>query len=242
MGGFRGRGTVRNSRFSGRFRSKVWRGRCSSPARSASAANISCPSTIPLQSLGRSGRFREPRFWSLAGHPSQNRNRAQSHRSHVQRWTTLTPAKGGRVRCETATSRRAQATLRATVHRYSPPRRGKKVRSLPPDQASGHSGAAHHQSSGVQSDGAAATTHGKQSRDTGTHGSEGMTVSAHSCRMVGALSGKHMHACMALRPSLQRRYSCTRRRNKVRARIRWGRSPPRGAGGGAPCKVKCTRM
>ena len=113
--------------------------------------------------------------------------------------------------------------------------------SLPPDQASGHSGAAHHQSSGVQSDGAAATTHGKQSRDTGTHGSEGMTVSAHSCRMVGALSGKHMHACMALRPSLQRRYSCTRRRNKVRARIRGGRSPPRGAGGGAPCKVKCTQ-
>ena len=180
MGRSRGRGTVRNSRFCACFGSKVWRERCSFPARFASAANISCPTVVLLRSRARRGCFREPRFWSLAGHPSQNRNRAQSHRSHVQRWTTLTPAKGGRVRCETTTSRRAQATLRATVHRYSPPRRGKKVRSLPPDQASGHSGAAHHQSSGVQSDGAAVATHGEQSRDTCTHGNEGMTVSAHS--------------------------------------------------------------
>ena len=113
--------------------------------------------------------------------------------------------------------------------------------SLPPDQASGHSCALHHQSSGVQSDGAAATTHGEQSRDTaGAHGSEGMTVSAHSCRMAGALSGVHMHACMApiltLPPLLQHRYrySCTRKRNKVRARRRWERSPPEGVGDGAP--------
>ena len=183
------------------------------------------------------GRFREPRFWSLAGHSSQNRNGAQSHRSHVQRWTALTPATASRVLRKTAASHRAQVTLSHRNSVREPPCidirpqgvRGKKVRSLPPDQALCHSGAAHHQSSGVQSDGAAATTHGKQSRDTGTHGSEGMTVSAHSCRMVGALSGKHMHACMALRPSLQRRYSCTRRRNKVRARHRWGPSPPGGA-------------
>ena len=31
--------------------------------------------------------------------------------------------------------------------------------------------------------------HGEQSRDTGTHGSGGMTVSVHSCRMVRALQG-----------------------------------------------------
>ena len=34
-----------------------------------------------------------------------------------------------------------------------------------------------------------------------------------------------MAPSLTLRPSLQRRYSCTRRRNKVRARHRWGRSP-----------------
>ena len=135
MGRSRGQGTVRNSRFCACLKSKVWRERCSSPARSASSANISCPSNIPLRSRARRSCFREPRFWSLAGHPSLNRNRAQSHRSHAQRWTALTPAKGGRVSCETATSRRAQAALshRNSVRtlRYSCTRRGKKAPSLP---------------------------------------------------------------------------------------------------------------
>ena len=115
MGRSRGRGPVRNSRFFVCFKSKVWRERCSSPARSASVAKQFRGVVVPLQSRARRGCFREPRFWSLAGHPSQNRNRAQSHQSHVQRWSALTPAKGGRVRRrvrrETATSHRAQATL-----------------------------------------------------------------------------------------------------------------------------------
>ena len=136
-----GRGTVRNSRFCGRFESKVWRERCSIPGRFASVAKPFWGLVALLQSRARRGCFREPRFWSLAGHPSQNRNRAQSHRSHVQRWTTLTPAKGGCLRCETATSHRARATLSqhnsvreppsVIAHRYSCTRREKKVPSLP---------------------------------------------------------------------------------------------------------------
>ena len=112
MGRSRGRGTVRNSRFCGRFESKVWRQRCSSPARFVSAAKPFRGVVALLRSRAVSRCFREPRFWSLAGPP---RNRAQSHQSHVQRWSALTPAKGGRVRRrvrrETATSHRAQATL-----------------------------------------------------------------------------------------------------------------------------------
>ena len=140
MGRSRGRGTVRNSRFCGRFESKVWRQRCSSPARFVSAAKPFRGVVALLRSRAVSRCFREPRFWSLAGPP---RNRAQSHQSHVQRWSALTPAKGGRVPRETATSHRAQATLlshrksqfssRATItaHRYSRTWRGKKVPSLP---------------------------------------------------------------------------------------------------------------
>ena len=85
--------------------------RCSFRARFASVVISAGRHTIPLQSRARLGCFREPRFWSLAGHPSRNRNRAQSHQPHVQWWTALTPAKGGRVRRKTATSHRIQATL-----------------------------------------------------------------------------------------------------------------------------------
>ena len=111
MGRCRGRGPVRNSRFCRRFESKVWRERCSFRARFASVVISAGRHTIPLQSRARRGCFLGPRFWSLAGHTSQHRNRAQSHRSTVQRQTALTPAKGGRVLRETAASHRAQATL-----------------------------------------------------------------------------------------------------------------------------------
>ena len=104
--------------------------------------------------------------------------------------------------------------------------------SLPPYQASGHSsGAAHHQSSGVQSDGAAATTHGKQSRDTGKHGSEGMTANAWwgHCQ-----AGTCMHACMAPsptpRPSEQRRYSRTLRFSLA------------GSGGMHDCQIRASTL
>ena len=86
--------------------------------------------------------------------------------------------------------------------------------------------------------------------------------------MVGALSGGHARVApsLTLRPSVQRRYSRTRRRKKLRARHRRGRNLRGGQGteppvkssphecsatprgipgvrgrGGAPCKVKCTR-
>ena len=148
-------------------------------------------------------------------------------------------SRNGRLASHPSNIEPSQFSSRATVHRYSPPRRGKKVRSLPPDQASGHSGAAHHQSSGVQSDGAAATTHGEQSRDTGTHGSEGMTVSVHSCSMLGGGGTvRRAHACMyGSQPdtaSIGAASIFARLQQKQGSH--WG-----GAGGGAPCKSNCTR-
>ena len=76
MGRCRERGTVRNSRFSACFDSKVWRQRRSFRARSASVAKPFRGVVPLLQSRTQRRCFREPRFWSLAGHPSQNRKDA----------------------------------------------------------------------------------------------------------------------------------------------------------------------
>ena len=76
----RRRGLVRNSHLRRRFDSKVWRQRCSFRARFASVAMSAGRHTIPLRIRARRGCFRGPQFWSLAGHTSQHRNRAQSHR------------------------------------------------------------------------------------------------------------------------------------------------------------------
>ena len=73
MGRSRGRGKVRNPRFSRRFESKVWRARCSSRARSAGAAKRIRGVVETLQSRARSRCFGGPRFWSLAGHFSQKK-------------------------------------------------------------------------------------------------------------------------------------------------------------------------
>ena len=195
MGRCRERGTVRNSRVVTLFETKVWRERRSFRVRFASDAISAVRHLVPLQSRARRGCFREPRFWSCAGHSSQHRNRPQSHQSHVQRRTALTPAKGGRVRAQGEGRRLPPSRSGFRPQWCCPPSRECSLMAL-------HS----------------ATMHGEQSRDTGKHGDEGMTVSAHSCRMVGALSDGDMHACMApsltLRSSLQRPYSCTRRTEK----------------------------
>ena len=153
---------------------------------------------------------------SLAGHSSQDKNLAQSHQSTVQRHTALTPAKWGSVRRETATPHRAHATLShrnsARTLRYSRTRRGKKVPSLPIRRLQGTVvlPTINHQECSLMAL-QPPLMHGKQSRDTGTHGSEGLN----DCQRAlmphgGALSGGHMHACMApsqkLRPSVQCRH------------------------------------
>ena len=203
MGRFRGRGPVRNySRFSAYLTSKVWRERCGSfHQRCEANSGRRCSAADP----GPKGLF--SRTAVLFGASQSRRSLFAEQESRAI--APITCSTVGSINASergTRSSRNGHlASCPSNIEPSSCP--SNSVRAPPSSR------------SDIRAQGPPRTANSRV-----THGSEGMTVSAHSMpHGEGTVRRAHAcYACMApsltLRPSVQRRYSRTCRRNKVLAR------------------------